>query len=125
MNTTDILTFKECLDAIDKGEAFSLTCVTWDEKRPDNSGNIRVIDEAMLLVHAGKLYGSGRGTTKAEEGGEPQAASDKPLVTTKKVDTSLFFIRDIQPLTGGIPVGHPIRVHPDLILFFNGKKVMP
>jgi hypothetical protein len=124
MNTTDILTFKECLEAMDKGEAFSLTCVTWDEKRPDNSGNICVIDEAMLLVHAGKLYGSGRGTTKNEENvGEVLNLAD--VVKTKKVDTSLFFIRDIQPLTGGIPVGHPIRVHPDLILFFNGKKVMP
>lgn len=124
MNTSDILTFKECLAAMDRGEKFSVTYVTWDEKRPDNSGNVRTVEEAMLLVHAGKLYGAGRGRT-INEGTTPQYVEEKSDVKTKKVDTSRYFIRDIQPLTGGIPVGHPVRIHPDFILFFNGKKVMP
>jgi hypothetical protein len=131
ISPSDILTFKDCLAAMDKGEAFSVTYLTYDEKRPDNTGNLRHLDEAMLLVHAGKLYGLGRGITKIEEGTAQNVggASSLPDVestekNTKKV-SSRYFIRDIQPLTGRIPVGHPVRLHPRLILFFNGKKVMP
>jgi hypothetical protein len=118
MNVNDILSFKEVLALMDKAEPFSIQFVTYDQRRPENTGEIRQYDEALLLVHAGKLYGSERGQTRMESVSTTQGTPRKP-------NTTDFFIRDIQPLTGGIPVGHPVRVHPRLILFFNQKKVMP
>jgi hypothetical protein len=111
---SNILIFKDCLQIMDSGSVFSLECVTYDAKRPENTGDTRRYDEAILLAHVGKVVQ--RKNVVPQPKGEP---------VTRKADNQVHFIRDIQPLTGGIPVGHPVRVHPRLILFFNSKTVMP
>ena len=103
---------------MDAGKPFSLTAVSYDARRMENTGELKIYDEAVLLAHVNKLQGfeTARGTTRVEK---------LTLGTPRKPNTDVHFIRDIQPLTGGIPMGHPVRIHPRLILFFNGKKVMP
>ena len=118
IGVSDISSIKEVLAIMDSGKPFSLSVVTWDARRMENSGDIRTYDEAILLAHLGKLEGYGE---------RPLTRVEKLQVPTesRKPDSDTHFIRDIQPLTGGIPMGHPVRVHPRLILFFNNKKVMP
>lgn len=115
----DILSIKDVLKLMDSGKIFSVSAVTWDTRRMENSGDIKQYDEAILLVHLDKLEGYGeRPLTKVER---LQSITGQ----VRKPNTEIHFIRDIQPLTGGIPMGHPVRIHPRLILFFNNKKVMP
>ena len=112
----NILTFRDCLQIMDSGKTFSIEFVTYDAKRPDNTGDTRRFDEAILLAHVGQTM---------QRNVVPQP---KPLGATevkKQVDNKTHFTRDIQPLTGGIAIGHPVRLHPRLILFFNSKTVMP
>ena len=110
-----ILSFKDCLRIMDSGQTFSIAFGTYDAKRTDNTGEVRRFEEAILLAHIAKTM-----QRKPQTAGET-LETPKP----KTVDSKTHFIRDIQPLTGGIPIGHPVRVHPRLILFFNEKTVMP
>ena len=110
----NILTFRDCLHIMDSGKTFSIEFCTYDAKRPDNTGDTRRFDEAILLAHVGQTM-------------QRNVVSKPPtdIGIKKAVDNKTHFTRDIQPLTGGIPIGHPVRLHPRLILFFNSKTVMP
>jgi hypothetical protein len=110
-----IISLKEVLTRMDAGEDFSLICYGYDAHRTEKVGKVKQYDSAKLLVHADKNE------------------AQRPLTTVEKLHTGIIrkpnkqthFVRDIQPLTGGISMGNPVRIHPRLILFFNQIKVVP
>lgn len=123
----DFYTLKQALEIIESNKPFAVQYVTFDERRKESCGELRTIDECLLLIRANEQNNAGRGKTRLEK-----LTNDIDLEHTeggrknsRKVDKSRYFVRDVQPLTDGIAFGHPIRIHPKLILFINNIKVIP
>ena len=102
------------------GATFSLKVVQWDRRRKENCGKLLVVESAELVWGDG---GNDR-TLKAERQPTPlEAALIGGLGAAKKrPDHQSNYTRNIRVLIGGMKTESILKIHPLLIVEFNGQK---
>ena len=106
------------------GASFNLRCVTYDKRRKDKTGRILEINEGQLIWGDG---GNGRAKKKSER--QPTAL-ERSMMSTQdaaKRDPKhqVHYTRNIRILMDGQPTESKVKIHPPLIIEFNGQTVTP
>jgi hypothetical protein len=114
------IALRECIDWMNSGLPFSFKCCSYDEKRPKKSGKWITAGEALCLI-ADK--------NKSEEEGEDENITESEGKEVEKPSKRspnhrYFFTRNVRLCVGSKPVGLPIKIHLDLLIRFNGRKVL-
>jgi hypothetical protein len=110
----EVVTVKEILQAMEAGETFSLTVISYNRK--EKAGGKLVEYHEARLHKRGEADGTGgRSSTKVETMQE----------TLKNPEHRKWYTRNIQILQDGFPTSIIRKIHPPLIIEFNGKKVVP
>lgn len=107
---------------MESGQAFSMTVVSFDRKRKTGGAIqhypeakfIQSIDELELVP--GDIFGGGRDLTPKEE---------KQVKAVRDPHHRKWYTRNIRILQNGHPTAIKKKIHPPLIIEFNGQKVAP
>lgn len=112
-----MITLKEALAHMDSGKPFSLKVVAFDKKRR-SGGQILEYPEAVLLQSSNAEEQGKRGATRLEQ--LRQQAYEQ---ASRKPNHGTHFTRNIQLLQDGHPIAIVKKIHPALLLEFNGQEV--
>lgn len=122
-----MISIRKCLEIMHSGAVFSLRVVTFDKRRKDKTGQVREYAEAVLV------WGDG-GKERAKKHGErPMTALEKSLLTTppsfseikRNPNHAAHYTRNIRILMDGQPTEAMVKIHPALIIEFNGQITTP
>lgn len=113
----EIITIRQMLRTMEGGDPFSITFITYDRRRR-KGGAVRTFPEAELLQRKKKEV-EGRPMTRREKAGLPADFSEKSPRHRK------WYTRNIRILQDGHPTALVKKIHPPLVVFFNGKNVVP
>ena len=112
-----VISTKQMLATMEEGQPFSMVVVTYDRKRK-KGGQIKEYPEA-ILVQADQKQQTNRPLTAIE------AKVDRLTQIKKNPHHHSHYTRNIQLLQDGHPTSLIKKIHPPLVLEFNGQKVMP
>ena len=119
----DIITIKNMLKEMEKGEIFSITFVKYDRQRK-TGGQKRVFPEAILH-------------TKKKEKETAELVIGRPLTVVEQKIEELNALKSRQPnhhehftrnlilCVNGHETSEKRKFHPPLVLEFNGQQVVP
>lgn len=119
-----MLTIKKCLEIMHAGEVFSLRVVSYDRRRKDKTGQVQEYPEAQLV------WGDG-GNDRAQPKSERQPTDlERALAGYVEVDKrdprhADWYTRNIRILQQGQPTEMVRKIHPALIIEFNGQTTCP
>lgn len=120
-----MLSIKQCLEIMHSGAVFSLKFVTYDKRRKDRRGRVIEYPEAQLV------WGDGGKDRVKVKGERPPTALEKSLMAAPPPDTSKdpqhawHYTRNIRILSAGQPTEAIVKIHPPLIIEFNGQTTTP
>ncbi len=120
-----MITVGNCLKKMHAGERFSLKVVTYDERRPHKCGRVLEYPEAMLM------WGDGGSDRKGSAAERPMTALEQRLAGTdmpkirRDPNHAEWYTRNIRILQGGQPTAMIVKIHPPLIIEFNGETTCP
>lgn len=122
-----MISIKKCLEVMHSGAVFSLRVVAYDKRRKDKRGQVRQIDQAVLV------WGDGGKDRTARKGERPMTALEKSLLTSPTPETpqkrdpghAMHYTRNIRVLVDGVPTESIVKIHPPLIIQFNGQTTTP
>lgn len=123
-----MISIKKCLEVMHSGAVFSLRVVAYDKRRKDKTGAVREYREAVLVW--GDLE---KGERKKEKGERGMTALEKSLLTTpppfseieRNPKHATHYTRNIRILMDGQPTEAIVKIHPALIIEFNGETTTP
>lgn len=109
------------------GAVFSLRVVSYDRRRKDKTGQIREYPAAVLV------WGDGGNIRTAKKQGErPLTALEKSMLAAPAADSwkrdpnhAAHYTRNIRVVVDGIPTEAIHKIHPPLIIEFNGETTVP
>jgi len=107
MNTITLL---EMLKEMETGRTFSLTTISYDRKRKTGGGVITYLEASLYQPEKR----NGKGVAKA-------ALQRKEL--SRRPNHGKWFTRNIQLMQDGYPVDIIKKIHPPLVVAFNGKTL--
>ena len=110
----ETITIRDCRKVMDAGEVFSFKCVSYN-KQKKKGGKIKEVLEARLT----KVRG-----VKSQESAQP-ATGNRQLETPKQPAHFKNYTRNIVVLINGHPTSEIMKIHPPLLIQFNGMKVTP
>lgn len=121
---TTTISIKEVLDYMHSGKPFvNMKVVTYDKRRKDRSGQILHIPEGVLV------WGEGDPKPAPAQGERPMTALETALSGFERVpleedkrnpNHARWYTRNIRQFVGGQPTESIIKIHPALIIEFNG-----
>ena len=120
-----MITIGNCLEKMHAGEVFSIAVVSFDSKRPAKCGRRLEYPEAVLVWGDG---GSERGNGVSER---PMTALEQKLsgaalpTDRRNPNHADWYTRNIRIFQGGRPTAMVVKIHPPLILEFNGETTCP
>lgn len=120
-----MISIRECLEIMHSGAVFSLTVVTFDKRRKDRCGKLKQYDEAVLVWGDG---GSDRTKPKGERlptALEQSLISAEPTIGKRDPNHAWHYTRNIRILSDGQPTEAIVKIHPPLIIEFNGQTTTP
>lgn len=106
---------------MESGQAFSLKVVAYDRKRK-SGGQIKDYPEAVLLqveedeIVSEDIFRGNRPNTQKEA---------QQIRMVKEAHHRKWYTRNIRILQNGHPTSIIKKIHPPLIIEFNGQKVTP
>lgn len=122
---SEFISISEVLEYLHSGKPFvNMKVVTYDHFRRDRSGKILHIPEGVLLwgkPKTGKEPGE-RDLTEAERAAI--AGTETPLLEKRNPNHRKWYTRNIRQFVGGQPTESIIKIHPALIIEFNGLKTV-
>lgn len=102
------------------GAAFSLRVISFDQKRPHKCGNELHYPEAVLVWgNAGEV------TDGKQVGQRPPTAKEAESLGDRDPAHQVNYTRNIRLLAGGLKTETIAKIHPPLIIEFNGEKTCP
>jgi hypothetical protein len=118
----DLISVKNCLQEMETGTVFSCKCVAFDRKRR-TGGEVQEYHEAVLL----------------QRGQTPEAPTDRAPTAveqatqgffeiaekTKAANHAAHYTRNIRLYCDGHPTEIVRKIHPPLLVEFQGKIVVP
>ena len=115
-----MISIAKCLEIMHDGEVFSLKVVQYDRRRKDRRGQVLEIKQGKLV------WGDGGSERVARQGERPLTALEKALVgaalgdTGKKPAHQVNYTRNVRVYLDGNPTEVIRKIHPALIIEFNG-----
>jgi hypothetical protein len=113
------VTVSEMLTIMETGRAFTAAWVRFDERRPASNGELlplQLWDGHSPLQEQSCVLASRLDAFYGIESARRESTS-RPAVRPET------FVRTVYRLSGGVPVGDPIAIHPRCVLVFNGCEV--
>ena len=115
-----MISIKTCLEKMHAGERFSLKVVKWDERRKDKRGQVLEIACAQLV------WGDG-GNDRATRMERPMTDHERKLSgislpIKKEPNHGANYTRNIRMIVDGFETEMIVKIHPLLIIEFNGIK---
>jgi hypothetical protein len=120
-----MISIAKCLEVMHSGATFSLKVVTYDKRRKDKSGKVLGCPSAVLVwgnLQKGKKVEMEREMTALERSmlGDP----GQQLIR-RKPNHADHYTRNIRIVIDGLPTESIIKIHPPLIVEFNGETTVP
>jgi len=107
----EIISVRKMLEDMEQGNIFSLQVVKYD-KKSKTGGDLMVIREGFLSI-----------PDRMGSGGAPyHTAIDTPA--TKSPRHWIHYTRNVKLLQNGAATGKIVKIHPPLVLIYNGKNVV-
>lgn len=119
----EVLSMKECLKKMDDGEVFSVKWVTYNRQKK-TGGRLEECLEARLKQ---KSFRKPTPETEAKiaERNKHRKTKYASDWTLKNPQHRKWFTRNIEVMFDGHATGQILKLHPPLIIEFNGKTVTP
>lgn len=121
-----MITLAKCLEIMHSGEIFSLKVVGYDRRRKDKTGEVYEYPEAKLV------WGDGGSDKLRPQGERPMTDVEKMLsaqpvadVVKRNPNHAYWYTRNIRLLVNGQPTAIIKKIHPALIIQFNGETTCP
>lgn len=114
----EVITVGQMLKQMETGIRFSLKVVSYDRKRK-TGGEVKEYPEACLVMADEEKEKRSRPKTEAEQQREVQMQGAE-----KNPAHYLWYTRNIRLLQAGTPTALIRKIHPPLVVEFNGKKVV-
>lgn len=114
----EVITVGQMLKQMETGIRFSIKVVSYDRKRK-LGGEVKEYPEACLVMADKEKLERGRPKTAEEQEREGQM-----LGAEKKPSHYLWYTRNIRLMQAGTPTALIRKIHPPLVVEFNGKKVI-
>lgn len=113
------ITVKDMLSEMEAGLPFSMTVVSYNARHKEG-GKVMQYGEAVLLAEQPReeAGASGRQPTQAESWAERKEAAKRKAPAHRK-----WYTRNIRVLQDGHPTSIIRKIHPPLVVIFNGKTV--
>lgn len=120
-----MIAIRECLEVMHSGAVFSLKVVTYDRRRKDKSGKIIEYPEASLVWGDG-----GNDRSKPRRSERPPTPLERSLSGMDDMDKRNpnhqgWYTRNIRLYQQGLPTEAIKKIHPPLIIEFNGETTCP
>jgi hypothetical protein len=117
------ITERDMLEVMETGKAFSLKCVSYDRKR-NTGGKVKQYKEAILVQATKEAKANARRNLTPKE---LRALDERntPRTKPKNPHHQRFYTRNIRILQDGHPTQLQRKIHPPLVIEFNGKRVVP
>ena len=117
-----MISIKKCLEVMHSGAVFSLRVVSYDKRRKDKTGKVREYAEAVLLWGDEKEVGSKKRSEREMTALEKSLMAAPPIAETERnPNHAIHYTRNIRILMDGQPTEAVVKIHPALIIEFNGE----
>lgn len=121
-----MISIKKCLETMHSGAVFSLRVVSYDKRRKDRCGIVQEYREAVLV------WGDGGKDRTIRKGEREQTPLERSLIGQDAVvdlkrapNHATHYTRNIRVLMDGQPTELIKKIHPSLIIEFNGHITTP
>ena len=105
------------------GAVFSLTVVKYDKRRKDRCGGLLQYDEAQLMWGDEKPKNI---VTSERQPTELEKSLMSPVIDMRrKPNHGAHYTRNIRILSSGLATEAIVKIHPPLIIMFNGQTTTP
>lgn len=106
------------------GEVVSIEVVAFDRRRPDKCGPVQVYPECVLMWAE-----ADRDVRPKRSGEREPTAYEKRLAgyteKSKNAQHAHHYTRNIRLYAGGLATESVVKIHPPLIIRFNGEETCP
>ncbi|MEM6772305.1 MAG: hypothetical protein AAF597_17145 [Bacteroidota bacterium] len=114
---------RDMLKVMETGRVFSMRVVTYDRRR-STGGKVKYYPEAILVQPQKEAASNAnRPLTPAEM--KAIEFWNETKGGHKDPHHKQFYTRNIRMMQNGHPTGEQKKIHPPLVLEFNGKRVLP
>lgn len=121
-----MITIGECLKIMHSGAAFSLTVVAYDRRRKDKTGQLREYKEAVLMWADAPGDSPSRTAKQGERAPTVlELRMSGAMDNRRKPRHSEHYTRNIRLLLNSQPTESIVKIHPPLIIKFNGETTCP
>lgn len=121
-----MISIAQCLEKMHAGAVFSLRVVSYDRRRKDRTGQVQVYHEAVLV------WGDGGKDRTLPQGEREQTLLERSLIGAaeqpdwkRDPNHATHYTRNIRVLVDGQPTEAIKKIHPALIIEFNGLTTTP
>lgn len=122
-----MISVAKCLEKMHSGAVFSLRVVSYDKRRHDRCGIVQEYREAVLV------WGDGGKDRTIRKGEREQTALERSLIGgsatqddwKRDPNHAAHYTRNIRVLVDGEPTEVIKKIHPALIIEFNGLTTTP
>ena len=118
-----MISIRECLEIMHSGAVFSLVAVSYDKRRKDRCGRRLEYDEAQLV------WGDGTKKDLVKGEREPTALEKSfmapVIINNRNPNHAWHYTRNIRILSSGMATEAIVKIHPPLIIEFNGQITVP
>ena len=121
---SEVISVKDCLAKMDAGEVFSFKCITYN-KQKKSGGKIEESFEARLLVKDTRIPTAETIANREARNAKRKTKYGTDWMTMKNPNHRKHYTRNIEVMFDGHPTGHIIKIHPPLLIEFNGIPVTP
>jgi len=119
-----MLSIRQCLEIMHSGAVFSLKVVKYDKRRKAKTGQVMEFEEAKLV------WGDGGSDRVVMKGERDPTALERSLMAVRQDHSrnpnhAWHYTRNIRILSSGLATEMMVKIHPPLIIEFNGQTTTP
>jgi len=121
-----MISIAKCLETMHSGAVFSLRVVSYDKRRRDRCGIVQEYREAVLV------WGDGGKDRTMRKGERDQTPLERSLIAAepqpdwkRDPNHAAHYTRNIRVYVDGQPTELTKKIHPLLIIEFNGQTTTP
>lgn len=118
-----MIQMKEVIERIHNGEIFSCKVVRYDHRRKERTGELIVIEQCKLVWGKGVIKKPLKGEREPTEL-ELSLIKAQSGVLKKNPHHSVNYTRNVRVYIDGNPTEIIKKIHPPLIIEFNGETTM-
>lgn len=119
-----MISISKCLEVMHSGAVFSIRVVSYDKRRRNRCGRVLEYPAAMLVWGNG-----GKGKAKKRSERALTALEKSLLVAPTEIkrdpNHAIHYTRNIRLVVDGLPTEAVQKIHPPLIIQFNGITTTP